>query len=59
MALKILIVDDEEPARQGLVALLARCQYAPESVGDGLLTARINQNRRAVRLSPREVPCER
>ena len=35
MALKILIVDDEEPARQGLTALLARWGYDVDEAGDG------------------------
>ncbi len=35
MALKILIVDDEEPARQGLTALLARWGYEVDEAGDG------------------------
>src|SRR6266550_1331810 len=35
MALKILIVDDEEPARQGLSALLARWGYEVDEAGDG------------------------
>jgi DNA-binding NtrC family response regulator len=35
MALKILIVDDEEPARQGLTALLARWGYDVEEAADG------------------------
>ena len=34
MALKILIVDDEEPARQGLTALLARWGYDVDEAGD-------------------------
>ncbi|MFI5008245.1 MAG: sigma-54-dependent transcriptional regulator, partial [Solirubrobacterales bacterium] len=33
--LKILIVDDEEPARQGLTALLARWGYDVDEAGDG------------------------
>jgi DNA-binding NtrC family response regulator len=35
MALKILIVDDEEPARQGLAALLARWGYDVDEAADG------------------------
>jgi DNA-binding NtrC family response regulator len=35
MALKILIVDDEEPARQGLTALLARWGYDVDEAADG------------------------
>jgi DNA-binding NtrC family response regulator len=35
MALKILIVDDEEPARQGLTALLTRWGYDVDEAGDG------------------------
>jgi DNA-binding NtrC family response regulator len=35
MPLKILIVDDEEPARQGLTALLARWGYDVDEAGDG------------------------
>ena len=35
MALKILVVDDEEPARQGLTALLARWGYEVDEAGDG------------------------
>ena len=35
MALKILVVDDEEPARQGLTALLARWGYDVDEAGDG------------------------
>jgi DNA-binding NtrC family response regulator len=35
VALKILIVDDEEPARQGLTALLARWGYDVDEAGDG------------------------
>jgi DNA-binding NtrC family response regulator len=35
MALKILIVDDEEPARQGLSALLARWGYDVDEAADG------------------------
>jgi DNA-binding NtrC family response regulator len=35
MALKILIVDDEEPARQGLTALLARWGSDGDEAGDG------------------------
>jgi DNA-binding NtrC family response regulator len=35
MALKILIVDDEDPARQGLSALLARWGYEVEEAADG------------------------
>ena len=35
MALKILIVDDEEPARQGLTQLLARWGYEVDEAADG------------------------
>ncbi|MGH7416615.1 MAG: sigma-54-dependent transcriptional regulator, partial [Candidatus Rokuibacteriota bacterium] len=35
MALKVLIVDDEEPARQGLTALLARWGYDVDEAADG------------------------
>jgi DNA-binding NtrC family response regulator len=35
MPLKILIVDDEEPARQGLSALLARWGYEVDEAADG------------------------
>jgi DNA-binding NtrC family response regulator len=35
MPLKILIVDDEEPARQGLTALLARWGYDVDEAADG------------------------
>ena len=35
MPLKILIVDDEEPARQGLTALLARWGYEVDEAADG------------------------
>jgi DNA-binding NtrC family response regulator len=35
MALKVLIVDDEEPARQGLTALLGRWGYDVDEAGDG------------------------
>jgi DNA-binding NtrC family response regulator len=35
MPLKILVVDDEEPARQGLTALLARWGYEVDEAADG------------------------